>query len=289
MTALDSASAIAPAERPPVQGPPPHARDLLAGEWFKLWSMRSMRWGFLLAAVGVVVLNFDAALADVQNWSQYPAAMRAQFRPFGSFGDVFTNNAGITELLVAGTLGAMTLVGEYASGLARVTFAAVPDRRALMAAKIAVLTAVMLGFGVVVTGTSFWLGQAVLAGKHVGISITQAGIWQGLAAAALLPTVSALVGLGLAAVIRHSAATIVATVTVLLLIPNFMTDHHHWSACLYHATPFRAFQVLYQLTPTQANPNLQYPAHPGGEWWVYLLWPLVSAVLALVLVDRRDL
>ena len=56
----------------------------------------------------------------------------------------------------------MSLVGEYASGLVRVTFAAVPARRALLAAKVAVLTAVMLGFGAIVTGASFWLSQAVV-------------------------------------------------------------------------------------------------------------------------------
>jgi hypothetical protein len=268
--------------------PKPRFRDVLASEWFKLWSMRSMRWGYALSAVGIVWLNVNSAIADVQNWDHYPAIERETFAPGGSFRDAFTNNAGITVLLVAGTLGAMALVSEYASGLIRVSFAAVPARRALLGAKIAVLTVVMLAFGLVVTFSSFGLSEAILSSKHAGISLSQPGIWSGLAAAILLPAVSALVGLGLAAVIRHSAATVVAVVTVLLLIPDFLTDRHYWTACLDHATLFRAFQHLYDLTPYHVNPAMKYLAQPAGEWWVYLLWPLVSVVVALVLVDRRD-
>ncbi|SEM05038.1 ABC transporter permease subunit [Streptacidiphilus jiangxiensis] len=268
--------------------PRPRFRDLLAGEWFKLWSMRSMRWGYALSALGVLWLNANSAIADVQDWSHFSAAQRASFAPGGSFADSFTNNAGITVLLVAGTLGAMSLVSEYASGLIRVSFAAVPARRALLAAKIAVLTAAMLAFGLVVTFASFGLSEAILSSKHAGISLAQPGIWSGLAAAILLPTVSALVGLGLAAVIRHSAATVVAVVTVLLLVPDFLTDNHYWTACLAHAMPFRAFQFLHDLTPYRVNPYVKFPVQPEGEWWVFLLWPLVSVVVALVLVDRRD-
>ncbi len=147
--------------------------------------------------------------------------------------------------------------------------------------------------GVTVRGTRFRDHPRGL--RHVGALLDAGDIHGGHSAAAHLGVLARTNAIPLrrprplAAVIRHSAATIVATVTVLLLIPNFMTENRYWSACLFHATPFHAFQVLYDLTPTQANPYLRYPAHPGGEWWVYLLWPPVAAVLALVLVDRRDL
>lgn len=288
MTTLSPIPTAFPAARQEPDEPRPRFRELLVGEWFKLWSMRSMRWGYALAAVGIIWLNANSAIADVQNWDHYPADMRAHFAPGQSLRDAFTNNAGITVLLVAGVLGAMSLVSEYASGLIRVSFAAVPARRSLLAAKTAVLSAVMLAFGLVVTFASFGLSEAILSSKHAGISLSQPGIWSALTAAILLPAVSALTGLGLAALIRHSAATIVAVVSILLLVPDFLTDNHYWSACLDHAMPFRAFQNLYDLTPYHVNPHLKYPAQPAGEWWVYLLWPLVSVVLTLVLVDRRD-
>ncbi|MEY9876406.1 ABC-2 type transport system permease protein [Streptacidiphilus sp. MAP12-33] len=288
MTALSTAPAATTAPRAEPDEPSARFRDLLAGEWFKLWSMRSMRWGYALGAIGIVWLNANSALADVQDWDHFSAAQRAGFVPGSAFADTFTNNAGITVLLVAGVLGAMSLVSEYSSGLIRVSFAAVPSRRALLGAKIAVLTAVMLAFGLVLTFTSFGLSEAILSSKHAGISLSQPGIRSGLTAAILLPVVSGLVGLGLAAVIRHSAATVVAVVSLLLLIPDFLTDQHYWSACLDHAMPFRAFQFLHDLTPYRVNPYMKYPVHPRGEWWVFLLWPLVSVVVALVLVEKRD-
>ncbi|WP_370101173.1 hypothetical protein [Streptacidiphilus sp. MAP12-20] len=128
----------------------------------------------------------------------------------------------------------------------------------------------------------------MLSSKHVGISITEPGIWRALLASALLPPVCALTGLGLAALIRHSVATIVGTTTVLLLIPNFMSDNHYWSACLYQATPFRAWQVLHDLIGTPVNPHIPFPAQPSGEWWVYLGWALGGVLVTLLFGSRRD-
>lgn len=54
--------------------------------------------------------------------------------------------------LAAGAIGAVSVTGEYGSGLIRTTFTAVPARRSVMAAKAIVLTAVMTVFGAVVAG-----------------------------------------------------------------------------------------------------------------------------------------
>ncbi|KIQ64894.1 hypothetical protein TR51_12405 [Kitasatospora griseola] len=285
MTALTSLPAPAPLT---VDEPRARFRDLLLGEWFKLVSLRSIRWGLILGMLGLVFLNANAAIADVNDWDHFLPAQREFFVPAGSLAASFTNNACIATLLITGSLGAVSLVSEYSTGQIRTTFAAVPARRALLSAKIIVLTAVMTVFGLVATGTSFFVSQAILSGKHAGISITEPGIWRALLAAALLPPVCALTGLGLAALIRHSAATIVGTTTVLLLIPNFLSENHHWSACLFHATPFRAWQVLHDLVGAPVNPNIPFPAEPAGEWVVYLGWALGGIVVTLFFGTRRD-
>ncbi|MER8185157.1 ABC transporter permease [Kitasatospora sp. NPDC094015] len=271
-----------------VDEPRARFRDLLLGEWFKLWSLRSIRWGLVLGVVGLVFLNVNAAIADVNDWAHFTPQQRALFAPSSSLANSFTNNACIATLLIAGSLGAVALVSEYSTGQIRTTFAAVPARRALLSAKIIVLTVVTTGFGALATGASFWLSQAVLSSKHAGISITEPGIWRGLLASVLLPPVCALTGLGIAALVRHSVATIVATTTVLLLIPNFLSQDHHWSACLFHATPFRAWQVLHDLVGTPVNSHIPFPARPGGEWWVYLGWGLGGVLVTLLVGSRRD-
>ncbi|KDN82115.1 ABC transporter permease [Kitasatospora cheerisanensis] len=285
MTALTSA---APPAALPVDEPRARFRDLLLAEWHKLLSLRSIRWGLLLGLLGLVFLNANAAIADVNDWPHFTDAQREFFRPAGSLAAGFTNNACIATLLIAGSLGAVALVSEYATGQIRTSFAAVPARRALLSAKIAVLTVVMLGFGVLATGVSFFVSQAILSGRRAGISITEPGIWRALLASSLLPAVCALTGLGLAALVRHSAATVVTTTTVLLLVPNFLSQNHHWSACLYHATPFRAWQELHELVGLPPNPNITFPAQPAGEWLVYLAWAAGGALAALFFGTRRD-
>ena len=286
MTALTT---TAPTPAVPTSTSPARFRDLLAAEWLKLWSLRSMRWAFGVSALALVLLNANAALADYDNWPGYPALTRAYFVPGGANGDAFSNNTGIALLLVAGSLGAVSLVNEYATGLIRATFAAVPDRRALLTAKVAVLTAVTLVYGAVVALASFGVSEAILSGRHAGIPIDYPGALRGIVASALLAPVCALTGMGLGALIRHSATTIVATVVVLLLIPNFMSNNHRWSADLYNATPFRAWQRLRDLDALGHSANIHYPATVTGSWLVLALWPLVAVLLTLAVVHRRDL
>ncbi|MFC8454643.1 ABC transporter permease [Kitasatospora sp. NPDC057223] len=270
--------------------PAPRARfgDLLAAEWLKLRSLRSMRWAFPLSALALVLLNANAAVADYQNWPRYDEGIRANFVPGWAYRDAFTNNSGISLMLIAGSLGAITLVGEYSTGLVRTSFAAVPARRALLSAKAAVLTAVMLVYGAVISVVSFLLSQAILSGRDIGLSLGHPGAWRGVVASALLAPVCALVGLGLGALVRHSATTVVTVVTVLLLVPNFLTPDRYWSAVVYHLFPFRAWQRLGQLDSLDGGFHERYPSTPGGAWLVFLLWPLVSVLVTLVVVDRRD-
>ncbi|MFF2845637.1 ABC transporter permease [Streptomyces sp. NPDC058001] len=263
--------------------------DLLASEWLKLWSLRSMRWALGVSALAIILLNANAAYADYVNWPRYDDGIRSNFVPGWSYRDAFTNNSGITLMLIAASLGSITVVSEYGTGLIRTTFAAVPARGSLMTAKLAVVTVVMTAYGVVVAGGSFWLTQAILAGRDVGISITYPGVVWGVLASALLAPVSALVGFGLGALIRHSATTIVANVVVLLLVPNFLSDDRYWSATLNHALPFRAWQRLLQLDAPLPTPQLPYPATGvAGSWLVFGMWGLVAGVVAVVVVGRRD-
>jgi ABC-2 type transport system permease protein len=89
-------------------------------------------------------------------------------------------------MLVAGCIGAIMLFGEYSSGLIRTTFAAVPARRSVIAAKAVVVAAVMLTFGTVVSAASSGLTQAIYDGQRIGLSITAPGALRAVTASALL-------------------------------------------------------------------------------------------------------
>jgi hypothetical protein len=198
--------------------------------------------------------------------------------------DAFTKTTGLCLMLAVGAIGAMTIVGEYSTGLIRTTFAAVPARRSVMAAKMIVVTAVTAAFGAVVSAASFGVTQAILSGRHAGLSIGFPGALRVVVASTLLAPVSALVGLGLGAVIRHSATTMVATFVILLLLPTALSANHHWTAVVDHAMPFNAWARLAQANAWPAD----YPSTITGAWIVYAVWSLAAAILAVTTVHHRD-
>ncbi|MCO5973691.1 hypothetical protein [Actinoallomurus soli] len=274
--------------RPGVPEPPARFRDLLAAEWTKLWSLRSTYWTLLLSGLLVVGLNVNAAVADHHNWPHYDADIRAIFVPIWAMRDAFTQVAGLVLMLAAGSVGAITITGEYGTGLVRTTFAAVPARRSVVAAKLVDVTVVMLGYGALVAGASFWVTQAILSGRHVGMSIGYPGAFQAVAASALLAPVSALVGMGLGAIIRHGAATMVITTAVLLLLPLCFTDHYRWTADVKHALPASAWGRLIDVGYGRFGFAVRHPTTTTEAWIALASWAIAAAAVAVTVVHHRD-
>ncbi|BCJ38345.1 ABC transporter permease [Actinocatenispora thailandica] len=261
--------------------------DLIAAEWLKFVSLRSTRWGVLFSAVVVIGMNAYAALSDYRNWPTYNPQIRAEFVPYWAMHDAFTAGAAMVTILATGTIGVLAIVSDYASGLARTTFAAVPARSSVVLAKATVLTAVLFGFGVLVAGGSFAASQGILAGRGINVTLADPGVLQGLVAVALLPPVCGLAGLALGALVRHVAASLVTAVALLLLFPALLDGRRHLSATLLHAQPYGAWSVLHQIHgPAGISP---FPATPAGCFLTYGIWALAAVVVAALAVRRRDL
>ncbi|MBY8872787.1 hypothetical protein K7640_13175 [Micromonospora sp. PLK6-60] len=257
-------------------------RDLLAAEWIKLWSLRSTYGSLALVAVSALLFSARAALADHHNWPDYSPERQAAFDPIH---DAFPEEGWLFIMLAAGTVGALMIAGEYASGQIRATFAAVPDRRAVVGAKVAVLAGVMLAVGVLASTAAFWLSQAILAGRHAGASIAEPQALRAVAASALLLPLCALIGLGVGALVRHTAPAIVVTTTLLLLLPLAFDITNRWTAAIHNALPVPAWERLV------ANPYIALNEHLAtvpGSWVVFAVWPVVATVVAALVVHRRE-
>jgi hypothetical protein len=259
-------------------------RRLLKAEWIKLRSLRSVVLGLVLATAGVLACNVNAAFAD--------RALLAR-RGF-VLDDVFTNNAHIVVLYVFGGLGAIVIVSEHGSGLIRTTFAAVPDRAAVIGAKAVVAAAVTTVAGLLAVAASYVAVAVILAGR-VGLEpLRVADVQRYLACSVLLFPVAALVGLGLGVLIRHAAIAMIAVTTLLAVLPQFVTSQRHaWVNDLHNAMPFAAWQRLRQPdgfgpAPVLPGPHGFAPPTAAGSWLVYAAWPLAAMALALVVVRRRD-
>ena len=80
-------------------------------------------------------------------------------------------------------LSVLTFTSEYASGLIRTTFTAVPQRRAVLAAKAAVTGAAALIVGELLAFACFFLTQAILSGHHRGLALSHPGVLRAVLAA----------------------------------------------------------------------------------------------------------
>jgi hypothetical protein len=279
MTAVTTAPARAAAE--------PRARfgDLLAAEWLKFWSLRSAPWSLLIAALAVLACNAGQAWDHWRYWHQAgesPARFIADGMPLQ---DAFTTNAGIVMMIAAAAIGALAITGEYSTGLIRTTFTAVPARRSVVAAKVVILTAVMTGFGVVVSAASFGVVQTILSGRHAEVTIGYPGAPRIVVASALLAPLAALVGAAVGVVVRHSAAAVAASIVILQAIPVLIHDGGHTSAIVAHALPYWAWNRLVAIPFDSPS---RYPWTLAGAWTVFAAWALAAATLAIAATPWRD-
>ena len=266
----------------------PRARfgDLIAAEWIKLWSLRSTAWAFLVTAVVVVGLSLNGAYADYSNYPYYGAGIRANFVPYWAISDAFNNGSAYLLIIAAGAIGANMIVSEYGTRQIRTTFAAVPARRSLMAAKVVVATVVFLVFGAVLAAVSFWSTQAVLHGRHAGLSIGYPGALRVVIASALLAPLAALIGMAVGAVIRHTATTMVGLIVLNIVVPALLMDQRRLPAAVDEALPMTAWDRLSAIgNDTGPGPITTTVGH---AWTVYAVWAVIAVIVTIVVADRRD-
>jgi hypothetical protein len=179
-------------------------------EWIKLRSLRSTWWALAVTAAGTVGIGTAVGLN-----SRDPAAD-------------LTNNAlaGVVPgLLLAGALGVLTMTSEYSSGTIRPTLAAVPRRPLVLAAKAAVFGALTLIVGEVAAFIAFFAEAATLRHGITAPTLGQPGVLRAVALSGAAFCLIGLLGLGLGAIIRHSAAAVgvlVAGVYVFAQVVGFI-------------------------------------------------------------------
>lgn len=264
-------------------GPPVRWRDLVAAEWIKLWSLRSTRWVLGLGVLILLGLALQSSLDTYEQWPEYGPIQRSHYDPMTEA----MSGAGVALLMIgAGTVGVLSIVGEYASGLIRATLTAVPARHRVVLTKAVLLAGVMSGVGAFVSLGTFLLSQAVLSGRGIGLSVGDPGVPGVLAANAVLAPVSALVGLGAGALLRHAAMSVVTTCGLLVVLPGFFKPTvYRWANELFGYFPYYAWRG----TLSQLHPRTGDALPTAAEAWTgFGLWPVLAVMLAVLVVHRRD-
>ncbi|MDQ2813788.1 MAG: ABC transporter permease [Actinomycetota bacterium] len=249
------------------------AGDILASEWTKFRSVRSTYW--TLAVAMITPIAFSILLAVVF------AATPGGGKPVDPL------LPGLLSLeyavIAVSILGVLAFSSEYATGLIRTTFAAVPRRRAVLAAKAAVTGAVTLVAGQVAAFVSFFAVQAILSGHDLGVSLARPGVPGAVLAQGLLLCVCALMGVAFGAIIRHTAGGIAAAIAVILVPAIVGLLPAPWGPRIGRFTLVDAAQQLTALHP-QAN-----LFGPTLSLLVLLAWPAAALAAAALLITRRDI
>jgi ABC-2 type transport system permease protein len=257
---------------------PARARDVLTSEWIKFRSVRSTYLTLVLAAVAAVSIGYLVAHSEATHWATMTAQARAAFDPVG---DSFTG-FGIAQLAF-GALGVLAICSEYTTGLIRTTFASVPRRRAIIAAKAAVIGVVSLLAGELIAFATFFTGQQALSAQHLNVTLAHPGALRGVLAAGFYLAVVAWAGLGLGTVIRHTAGAITAMIAVVFLLPHIIQAL---------PAPWDIRIGKYSLDIAAQQVIAQHPATgylPAGPSFLILAGYAAAAITAAtLLITRRD-
>ncbi|MFC7529696.1 ABC transporter permease [Actinoplanes sp. GCM10030250] len=245
-------------------------RDVIAAEWLKTRSLRSTWWALGLTAA--VVIGSAATSAQMKQTSEGFAV-----------GDAFPLAGYLALVVVATSFGATVMLGEYSSGLIRATTVAVPARAEVVLAKAVVVAALWTVVGGLTALGSYAVARLLLPGSADGPATVTAVL-----GATLLGPACALIGLGLAVLLRHGGVVHVSGILLLVLVPQLFSSREELPRAINHAMIVPGWQ---RLTLGYGSPEAVGVLYTSvtAAWLAYALWPLIVVAVALAVHRRRDI
>jgi len=249
-------------------------RHVARMEWIKLRSLRSTWWTLVITAVGAIGIGVAVG-----------------FNTKNAAGDL-TNNAlaGVVPgLLLAGVLGVLAMTGEYTSGMIRATLAAAPRRPLLLAAKAAVFGVVALAVGEAASLIAFAAGGAALRHGISAPALSQPGVLRAVLLSGTSFCLIGLLGLGLGAIIRHTAAAIAVLVGGVYIVAQVIGAVAH--SALAYMPILIIGNSLSTTKPESCGRHAAQCPHflsPWAGFAVLCLYAAVALGIGCWLLARRD-
>jgi ABC-2 type transport system permease protein len=187
-------------------------------EWTKLRTLPGTAWSAL--ALVVLTVTASAATASVSTTANCPPGECTHDTTALSLSGVYLGQNVVVLFAV------LAVTGEYATRMIQATLVATPRRGRVLAAKALVVTATVLGAGLLGVLGSLIAGRRILSGN--GFTAAAGYPWPALVAEptlrAALGTVAyfgllALLSLGVAVAVRDTAAAVTAVLALLYVFP----------------------------------------------------------------------
>jgi ABC-2 type transport system permease protein len=251
-------------------------RCALRGEWTKFWSLRSAGWSVFALALVTYGLCYLATSSLRGHAHITDPIMRVLVGfNFAQF--------------VMGVLGVLIVSSEYSTGQIRSTMAAMPRRGIVLAAKAIVVGGVGLVLGEVLSFSTYFLGHYILLGQASEISLAQPGVLRALIESGIDLAIVGLIGLGIASIVRSSAASLSIFTSVMLVL-----------TVVFFALPGVVVHVVSRYLPANISSTVFATTTPSQLQGTPLFSPLAGLLLlglyAMILLgvgawltSRRDI
>ncbi|MGY2002674.1 ABC transporter permease [Blastococcus sp. SYSU DS1024] len=273
---MSRATTPVPTGRPVAVEPVTFRRVLLA-EWIKFRSLRSTYWAMLATVLAMVLIAVLMAAASTLGDNPGPDG-----RTVLALGYTFAQ-------VVVAVLGALMITGEYSTGQIRSTLSAVPTRTPVLAAKALLIAVVGFVLGILGVALSYLATVMVLGSDAADLGDPEVlrifwGTGLYLAGVGLL-------GLGVGALLRHTAGAITAVLVVLLLLSTLaqllMLASDAFVA-VYPYLPSTAGERIVAPEAVAAAAGAPEPLAPWAGFTVFMVYVLLTLIAAGVALRRRD-
>ncbi|MEU8621069.1 ABC transporter permease [Streptomyces sp. NPDC048623] len=246
--------------------------DLVAAEWTKLRSVRST---WTLLALGGALTVLVSLLFCALIGPEFRHADPAQQRALDPVGLAFTGlQFGQVPLVV---LAVLAVGNEYGTGMIRTSLAAVPRRGRFLAAKLTVLGATGLAWGLLTGAVALTAGSAVLGAP----APLHAEAVRALAGAGVYAALLAVLAAALTFLVRRSLAALGILLPLLFVVSGALA-----------AVP--RLRSLARLLPDRAGLRLMQTHQDAGDLSplaggaVLLLWAVLAAAGSYAALRRQE-
>jgi ABC-2 type transport system permease protein len=256
--------------------------DALRAEWTKLRTMGGSGWA--LAATAMLAIAVSAAAV---------AATRCRA---GTACPVDTTKLSLTGVAVAqaavAVLAVLVVGTEYSTGMIRTTFAAMPRRWAVLAAKAAVTTGPVLAAAVVAVTGCLLGGRLILPGNGFtaarglsALSLADAGTLRAAIGSVLYLALIGLLSLAIATMVRDSVVAVGAVLGLLYLAPIIVAviANPVWQRRFERYAPMNAGLTIEDTTGIR-----HLPITPWGGLGVLAAWAAAALLVSGLLLRLRD-
>jgi hypothetical protein len=245
----------------------------LNAERIKLCTIRSPLWSCLAAAVlGLGVAALQGSMAyDTADLSPERAVI----------------GVAVFAVPVLMILSAMTVTGEYRTGMIRTTFAATPNRSMVLVVK-AVVAAVLSALCAGVLSVAAAVTARLLADPLLGaqLSLSAGGVWRVSGALALSAALAAVLGVAVGGLLRHTAGAVAVLLLWPLVVEPVLANLPDIGS---EVGPYLPFVNVFVFTRVQwLYPDYAMPWGEVGSLVYFAVVVVVAFVAAVFVVNRRD-